>query len=92
MAGSRIKKYLKRKRFFFKRNPAGPTLAQLLTMYQFCFLYMLHYPVMYSLSERERVAVNMQGTVFTLARLQIVPSYHQELVSHPMPEHIEALS
>ena len=38
------------------------------------------------------MAVNMQGTVFTLARLQIVPSYRQELISHPMPEHIEALS
>ena len=37
------------------------------------------------------MAVNMQGTVFTLARLEIVPSYHYELVSHPMPEHIEAL-
>ena len=34
----------------------------------------------------------MQGTVFTLARLKIVPSYHQELVSHPMPEHIETAS
>ena len=32
----------------------------------------------------------MQGTVFTLARLKIVPSYHQELVS--MPEHLKALS
>ena len=50
-------------------------------------------PVIYSLSERERerVAVNVHGTVFALARLRIVPSYHQELVSHPMPEHIEAL-
>ena len=37
---------------------------------------------------RERVAVNMQGTA--IARLKIVPNYHQELVSHPMPEHIEA--
>ena len=46
----------------------------------------------YSLSEREREAVNMQGTVFTLARLKIVHNYHQELVSHPMPEHIEALN
>ena len=53
---------------------------------------MLNYPVMYSLSERERVAVNVQGTVFTLARLKIVHSYHQELVSHPMPEHVEELS
>ena len=41
--------------------------------------------------EREREAVNMQESVFTLAILKIVPSYHQELVSHPMPEHIEAL-
>ena len=38
--------------------------------------------------EKERVA-GMQG--ITLARLKIVPSYHQELVSHLMPEHIEAL-
>ena len=38
------------------------------------------------------MAVNMQGTVFTLARLKIIYSYHQELVSHPMPDHIEALS
>ena len=55
-------------------------------------LYMLNYPVMYSLSERERAAVNMQGTVFNLARLKIVPCYHHELVSHSMPEHIEALT
>ena len=40
---------------------------------------------------REREAVNMQGTVFTIARLKIVPSHHHELVSHAMPEHIEAL-
>ena len=54
----------------------------------------VHHPVTYSLSEseRERVAVNMQGTVLTLTRLKIVPSYHQELVSHPMAEHIETLS
>ena len=37
------------------------------------------------LAVREREAVNMQGTVLTIARLKIVPSYHQELVSHPMP-------
>ena len=30
------------------------------------------YPVMYSLSERERLAENMQGTVFILVRLKIV--------------------
>ena len=34
------------------------------------------------------MAVDMQATVFTLARLKIVLIYHQELVSHPMPEHI----
>ena len=41
---------------------------------------MLNYPVIYSLSKR--LAVNMQGTVFTLARLKIFHNYHQELVSH----------
>ena len=40
---------------------------------------------------REREAVDMQGTVFTLAGLKIVPAYDQELVSHPIPELIEAL-
>ena len=49
-----------------------------------CFLY--------TQCLRERVAINMQGTMFTLAKLKIVPSDHQELVLHPMPEHIEALS
>ena len=37
-------------------------------------IYMPNYPVMYSLSERERAAVNIQGTVFTLAGLKIVPT------------------
>ena len=32
-----------------------------------------------AIQDRERAAVNMQGTVFTLARLKIVPIYHQEL-------------
>ena len=40
---------------------------------------------------RERLAVRMRGTVFTLARLKLDSSYHQKLVSHP-PDHIEALS
>ena len=31
----------------------------------------------------------MQGPVYTFARLKI-PTYHQEFVSHSMPEHIEA--
>ena len=47
---------------------------------------------LHAIWEREKVAVNAQGNVFTLARLKIVPSHHQELASHPMPEHIEALS
>ena len=55
------------------------------------YSYMLDNPVIYLLS-REKVAVNMQGTVFTLAILKIVPRYHQEPVPHPMPKHIEALS
>ena len=43
------------------------------------------------LSVPERgVAVNMQGTGSTIARVKMVPSYHEELVSHPTPEHIEA--
>ena len=41
---------------------------------------------------RERVAVNIHGTVSTLARLKIIASYQQELVSHPMSEHVEAFS
>ena len=35
---------------------------------------MLNYLVIYSLYERERVSVNMQGTVLILARLKIVPT------------------
>ena len=35
---------------------------------------MLHDPAIYALSERERAAVNMQGTVFALAGLKIVPT------------------
>ena len=49
--------------------------------HQLCFLYMLSYPVIYSLSERERVEVNMQGTVFTLSKIENRSSYHQELLS-----------
>ena len=39
----------------------------------------------------ERGVVNKQGRVFIIARLKIFPSYHQELKSHQIPEHIEAL-
>ena len=35
---------------------------------------MLNYPVTYSLFEREKVVINMQGTVINLARLKIVPT------------------
>ena len=41
-------------------------------MHQLCFLYMLNNPVIYLLSLRENG--NMHGTVFTLARLKIVPT------------------
>ena len=54
-------------------------------MHQLCFLYMLNYVVIYLLPERERVTVNVQGIVFTFARLKIVHSYLQEPVSHPLP-------
>ena len=53
------------------------------TVYFFSMLCMLNYTVIYSLSDRERVAVNVQGNMCPLAGLKIVPSYH---VSHPMPE------
>ena len=44
---------------------------------------MLNYPAISSLYERERGAAHMQGTVFTLAKLN--SSYYQELVSQPIP-------
>ena len=40
------------------------------------------------MSDRERVVVKMQETVFT----ENIPSDHQEVVCNPMPEYIEALS
>ena len=43
-------------------------------MHQLCFLYMLNYQTINSLSERERAAAHKQETVFTLARLKIVPT------------------
>ena len=69
------------------------SLAQLSTIFiRFAFYICYTIQSYNSLSERERVSVNIQGTVVTLARLKTVPSYHQELVSHPLPEHIETLS
>ena len=61
-------------------------------MHQLCFLYMLNYPAVYSLSERKRAAAHMQGTVFTIYRKIENSSYYQELVSHPMPECVDELN
>ena len=58
-------------------------------MHQLCLLYMLNYSS-HLLTERERESKRARNCVY-LARLKLVPSYNQELVSHPMPEHIEAL-
>ena len=41
---------------------------------------MLNYPVMYLVSERERISVNMLGIVFTLARLKIIVTIKNMLV------------
>ena len=49
-------------------------------MHQLCFLYAKLSSHLLAVRE----SIHMEGTVFTLARLKIVPSYHQELVSHPM--------
>ena len=46
----------------------------IISIHQLCFLYMLNHPVLLFARERERAAVNMQGTVFILARLKIVPT------------------
>ena len=45
--------------------------AQYHQLQKLCFLYMLNYLVVYSLSERESSS-KMLGTMFTLARLKIV--------------------
>ena len=44
----------------------------------------------YSLSERERAAVCMQGTVFTLARLKIVPTIKN--LYHIQCQYVDELS
>ena len=41
---------------------------------------MLNYPVMYLVSERERISINMLGIVFTLARLKIIVTIKNMLV------------
>ena len=65
-------------------------------MHQLCFLYMLNYLVMYSLSEREREGERESGskharTCVYLSRIE-TSFYHQELVPHPMTEHVDELS
>ena len=41
---------------------------------------MQNYPVMYLVSERERISVNMLGIVFTLAKLNIIHTIKNMLV------------
>ena len=43
-------------------------------MHQLCLLFMLNYPAIHSLSERERAASHIQETLFTIARLKIFPA------------------
>ena len=49
----------------------------------FSMLYTISTTIDYVQFEKERVAVNKQGTVFALIRMKIVHSYHQNHVSHP---------
>ena len=63
--------------------PPG-SMPGLIYMYQFCFLYMLKFPIIYSLSERERdsKSVNMQRIVlFTLSSLKIVPTIKTSIMT-----------
>ena len=66
------------------------SLAQVLTMYQLCYLNMLNYPVIYSLSERDSSSKCARNNVYLSKSGN--SSYHQELVSHPMPEHVVELT
>ena len=59
-------------------------------MYQLCFLYMLNYSVIYSLSEREIGRKHERNCVY-LRKIENC-SYNQELLSHPMPEHVDELN
>ena len=55
------------------------SLAQLLTI-SISYAFHISYTIQSSSHRpREIVAVNMQGTVFTIARLKIVPSYHNKM-------------
>ena len=64
-------------------------------MYPSPFIYMLNYPVInypvtYSLPERESSSKHAKNCV-DLIKIEN-SSYHQELVPHPMPEHVDELS
>ena len=48
-------------------------------MHKLCFLYILTIPSSPCNLKERRVAINVQGMVFTLERLKIVPSYYQDL-------------
>ena len=56
-------------------------------MHQLSFLCMLNYLVIYSLSEREREWQKTCKELFTIARLKVVPRYHQKLVCQSILKH-----
>ena len=67
-------------------------------MHQVCFLYMLNYPVMSTLSERESTSKHARKYVYlsTIEKSSYFSkieksSDRQKLVSHPMPEHVDEL-
>ena len=62
----------------------------LASMHQLCFLHMLNYPVMDSLSLHESGSKHARNYVY-LSKIENC-SYHPELVSHPIPEHVDKLS
>ena len=59
-------------------------------MHQLCFLYMLNYPAVYSLSERQSGFTHARNCVY-LSKIEN-SSYYQELVSHPLTESVDELS
>ena len=62
----------------------------IINMHQSLFLYVLNYPDMHSLSEKESGCTHTGNCVY-LSKIEN-SSYHQELVSHPIPEHVDELS
>ena len=59
-------------------------------MHQLCFRYLNYIAYTRSLKERERAAAHMQGTVFTLARLKIVPTIKN--LYHIQCQYVDKLS